>query len=76
LILCIILGLQAFAYIIAMPTGGPLGSTKVIGSYLYYSAFNDSRFGYGAAIAVVLFVAILALSLAANRLTRRETEQY
>jgi raffinose/stachyose/melibiose transport system permease protein/N-acetylglucosamine transport system permease protein len=76
LILWIIQGLQAFAFIIAMTNGGPLGSTKVIGTYLYDSAFNDSRFGYGAAIAVVLFVAILALSLAANRLTRRETEQY
>lgn len=76
LIFWIIQGLQTFAFVLAITNGGPLGSTQVFGTYLYSVAFKDFRFGYGSAIAVVLFAVILLLSLAANRLTRRETEQY
>lgn len=76
LILWVIQGLQAFAFIVAMTNGGPLGSTQVIGTYLYGVAFSDSRFGYASAIAVVLFVAILVISLLMARATRRESEQY
>jgi ABC-type sugar transport system permease subunit len=59
-----------------MTNGGPLGATEVMGTYLYKVAFGDGRFGYGAAIAVVLFFAVLVLASLANRLTRRESEQY
>ena len=76
LILWIIQGLQAFAFIIAMTNGGPLGSTQVVGTYLYRIAFTDGRFGYGAAIAVVLFFAVLLSAVFANRLTKRESLQY
>lgn len=76
LILWIIQGLQAFAFIIAMTNGGPLGSTQVIGTYMYGTVFQDGRFGYGSAIAVVLFFAILVIALVSMRITRRESEQF
>ncbi|WDZ82660.1 carbohydrate ABC transporter permease [Micromonospora cathayae] len=76
LILWMIQGLQTFAFIIAMTGGGPLRSTEVIGTYLYGVAFTEGRFGYAATIAVVLFAAILTLTLSVNRLTKRESEQY
>lgn len=76
LILWIIQGLQAFAFIIAMTGGGPFRSTEVIGTYLYSVAFSEGRFGYGAAIAIVLFFAILLLTLLTQRATRRENVQY
>lgn len=76
LILWMIQGLQTFAFIIAMTNGGPLRATEVIGTYLYKVAFASSEFGYAAAIAVVLFAAILVLTLLSQRLTRRESEQY
>ncbi|MBB5791189.1 ABC transporter permease subunit [Jiangella mangrovi] len=76
LVLWMIQGLQTFAFIIAMTNGGPLRATEVIGTYLYKVAFASSEFGYGAAIAVVLFAAILVLTLLSQRLTRRESEQY
>lgn len=76
LILWIIQGLQTFAFIIAMTNGGPLRSTEVIGTYLYSVAFSENRYGYAAAIAVVLFFSILILTLGVNRLTKRESEQY
>jgi ABC-type sugar transport system permease subunit len=76
LVLWVIGALQAFAFIWAMTQGGPLNATNVFGSYLYQVAFLDSRYGYAAAIAVVMFLLVLILSLATNRLTRREAVEY
>lgn len=76
LVLWVIGALQAFAFIWAMTQGGPFNSTNVFGSYLYETAFLDSRYGYAAAIAVVMFFLILILTLAVNRLTRREAVEY
>lgn len=76
LILWIIQGLQAFAFIIALTNGGPLGATEVVGTYLYKVAFASGEFGYAGAIAVMLFATILVLTVLAQRLTRRESEQY
>ena len=76
LILWIIGALQAFAFIYAMTGGGPLNATNVFGTYLYQVAFSEARYGYAAAIAVVMFALILLLTLAVNRLTKRETVTY
>ncbi len=76
LILWIIGALQAFAFIFAMTGGGPFHATNVFGTYLYDAAFVQSRFGYGAAIAVVIFALVLLFTTVVNRLTRRETVQY
>lgn len=76
LILWIINGLQAFAFIIALTNGGPLGATEVIGTYIYRVAFSSREFGYGAAIAIILFVGILVLTLISQRLTKREELEY
>ena len=76
LVLWVIGALQAFAFIWAMTQGGPFNSTNVFGSYLYEVAFQESRWGYAAAIAVVMFFLILALTLFVTRLTRREAVEY
>src|SRR5947209_17060926 len=55
--------LQLFDEIYVTTRGGPLGSTTVIVYYLYQQAFQFFNGGYGAAIAYVLFVGILILSL-------------
>ncbi len=76
LVLWIINALQAFAFIYAMTGGGPFNSTNVFGTYLFEVAFQEFRYGYAAAIAVVMFFLILVLTLGVNRLTRREAVQY
>ena len=43
--------------------GGPLGSTTVVVFYLYQQAFQFFNGGYAAAIAYVLFLAILAITI-------------
>jgi multiple sugar transport system permease protein len=55
--------LQVFDEIYVSTRGGPLQATTVIVYYLYEQAFRFFAAGYGAAVAYVLFVAILVLTL-------------
>ncbi len=63
LIIAVINSFQSFTQIHVMTQGGPLGSTTVIVYYLYQQAFQQFTMGYGSAIAMVLFVMILILTL-------------
>ncbi|MFN8176977.1 MAG: sugar ABC transporter permease [bacterium] len=62
-----ILSFQVFAPIYLMtgpPVGGPLGTTNVIVYYLFQKGFDaGGNMGYASAVALVLFAAILALTL-------------
>jgi multiple sugar transport system permease protein len=55
--------LQLFDEIYVTTRGGPLGSTTVIVYYLYEQAFQFFNGGYGAAVAYVLFLGILVVTL-------------
>ena len=46
---------QVFNEIMVMTAGGPNNSSQVLGTWLYQQAFIQNEFGYGAAIAVVIF---------------------
>jgi multiple sugar transport system permease protein len=63
--------LQLFDEIYVTTRGGPLGSTTVIVYYLYQQAFQFFNAGYGSAIAYVLFVAILIVTLIQMGIGRR-----
>jgi len=68
--------LQLFDEVFFVTKGGPLGRTSVVVFYVYKLAFEQglgslSLAGYAAAIAYVLFVAILLLTLAQFWLGRR-----
>jgi multiple sugar transport system permease protein len=63
--------LQVFDEIYVSTRGGPLQSTTVVVYYLFQQAFQFFAAGYGAAIAYVLFVAILALTLLQFWVARR-----
>jgi multiple sugar transport system permease protein len=56
--------LQLFDEIYVTTRGGPLRSTTVIVFYLYQQAFQFFNGGYGAAIAYVLFLGILVVTVA------------
>ncbi|MDX7951173.1 sugar ABC transporter permease [Lichenihabitans sp. Uapishka_5] len=58
----LILQLKIFDQIYLMTQGGPFNSTYVVVQYIYKQAFQGNRGGYGATVAVALFVAIAALS--------------
>ena len=74
--LCLMLGIinsfTSFDLIYVMTGGGPNHATEVLITYIYRSAFVLSKFDYAAALTVVLFVFLLALTWAANRVTGRE----
>jgi multiple sugar transport system permease protein len=63
--------LQLFDEIYVTTRGGPLGSTTVVVFYLYQQAFQFFNGGYGAAIAYVLFLAILAITIVQLKLGSR-----
>ena len=75
LMMTTIVTFQVFAQIYQMtgpPIGGPLGTTKVIVYYIYDKAFGESNdLSYGGAIALVLFVIILTLTLFQKKLEKK-----
>jgi multiple sugar transport system permease protein len=70
LILGLIAGFQVFAQPLIMTGGGPRSSTLFVVLYLYYNAFRDFRMGYASAIAWVLFLVILVLTILMFRISR------
>lgn len=64
---------QVFDQIFVMTQGGPLQTTAVIVYYLYEEAFRFFHMGYAAAIAWVLFLIILVLTLLQWKFLRQDT---
>lgn len=60
-VVTIIGALRSFDLISIMTNGGPFGSTRVLSFYMFEKALSEYgfRMGYGAAIAVVLFLIML-----------------
>ncbi len=63
-LMAIIKGLQIFTQPYVMTQGGPAQSTYVYGLYLYTTAFSYGKFGYASALAWVLFVIIILITMA------------
>jgi multiple sugar transport system permease protein len=62
-VVTIIGALRSFDLISIMTNGGPFGSTRVLSFYMFEGAVEFGfRMGYGAAIAVVLFLIMLSSS--------------
>ena len=68
LILQLILQFKIFDQVYLLTHGGPYNSTVVVLLYMYSEAFQLNRGGYGATIAVVLVVIIIAVSAVQFRL--------
>ncbi|MFT5707619.1 MAG: multiple sugar transport system permease protein [Oceanospirillaceae bacterium] len=61
IVVTVIGALRSFDLISIMTSGGPWGSSRVLAYYMYEQAFSEYgfRMGYGAAIAVVLFLIMM-----------------
>ncbi len=55
-VISIIDSLRSFDLVFVMTRGGPANSSSVLANMMYIEAFNNYKMGYGAAIAVVLFL--------------------
>jgi len=58
---CAVSALRSFDYVIIMTGGGPYDSSTVLAYYMYEQTFQSLRYGYGAAIAVVLLALMSAI---------------
>ena len=72
MITTMIAALRVFDLIYSTTRGGPGDSTLVTGFLIYRSAILNNRIGYGAAIAMVLTIIILALSFLIRRMMHEE----
>jgi multiple sugar transport system permease protein len=66
------IALSAFAAIFAATGGGPGTATEILNLYAYRTSFSELNLGYGAALAVVLLVITLAVSLVMFRVRRAD----
>lgn len=71
-ILCITGCIKAFDIIWSMTAGGPNATSSTPGILLYLNAFQFKLMGRSAAIAVILLVLGVVLSVACNRIFRQE----
>ena len=53
--------LRTFELVSIMTDGGPANSSNVLANYMYQQTFRSFRYGYGAAIAIILFLSSLVL---------------
>lgn len=64
--------LQSFDLIRSMTNGGPLGSTKTLMYQVYVEGFQIGRGGYGSAVATILFVILLLVTLIQMKFVERK----
>lgn len=60
-------GLRVFDQIMALTGGGPAGATETLATQVYKQSFALGNFGYGAALALLLTVIILAFAIVQQR---------
>ncbi|TMW71023.1 carbohydrate ABC transporter permease [Alteribacter natronophilus] len=73
-VLAIIGSLKYFDLIWVMTGGGPNGASEVMASYMYKLAFANNNFGYGSAVAFMLLLITLLVTLIVRKLTADKEE--
>jgi raffinose/stachyose/melibiose transport system permease protein len=69
--LSVVGSLQQFILVWIMTKGGPVNASEVMATYMYRFGFVRFWFGYGAAVAIVMFLICLAFSLIYQWLARQ-----
>jgi multiple sugar transport system permease protein len=71
-VITVVGSMQVFDHILLMTGGGPANATMVLVYYIYQQGFRFFATGYASALAVVLFVVTLVLTLMQWALRSRE----
>ena len=66
---------ESFDVVAVMTQGGPLRSTDILINYIYQAAFERLDFGYASALAAVLFVIVMFVTLFITGLPNRGAKQ-
>lgn len=65
-----------FSFVYVITAGGPGFATTTVDYYTYLTTFENGQFGYGSALAVMLFLIVLLLTIAQIKLfPQREVQQ-
>ncbi|MEF2978435.1 carbohydrate ABC transporter permease [Subtercola sp. YIM 133946] len=72
--LMLVQGLRVFDQIMALTGGGPFGATETLATQIYKQSFTFGRYGFGAALALVLTVIILIFAIG-QQLAMRSRDQ-
>ncbi|MDR1612125.1 MAG: sugar ABC transporter permease [Planctomycetota bacterium] len=65
---------KLFTQVHVLTQGGPRGSTNTVTRYLYEIGFSRGRVGQAAAVAVVFFIVVFAVSMAQRLLLKEDRE--
>lgn len=68
-------GLRVFDQVMAITRGGPVDSSETLATQVFKNTFVAARFGYGAALALILTVLIAAIALTQVVVLRRNEER-
>lgn len=72
-VISIIDSLRAFDLVSVMTKGGPFNQSSVLANFMYIVSFNNYKMGYGAAVAVILFlISFLFIMLYLSQLSKEE----
>ena len=75
LVTTIIAAMRVFDLVYVTTRGGPGDSTLVTGFLVYRAAFQQNRIGFAAAVATVMMILILAISMGILKLQSRVEEE-
>jgi raffinose/stachyose/melibiose transport system permease protein len=64
--------LSVFGLVWVMTQGGPAHASETMATYMYKSGFIRFQFGYGSAVAMLMFMMCLAFSVGYQRLVMRQ----
>jgi raffinose/stachyose/melibiose transport system permease protein len=73
--LTLIIGLRVFDQIMALTNGGPVDASETLATQIYKQTFVAGRFGYGAALGLVLAAIVSVLALTQLAVMRRYEER-
>lgn len=76
IVLAFIGSLQSFDMIWVMTGGGPAHATDVIATYMYTSSFLSQKFGYGSALASLLVVLCLVVTVIINGIMNKVDKKF
>jgi raffinose/stachyose/melibiose transport system permease protein len=61
-VLTLIFGLRVFDQVLGLTAGGPVGASETLATQVYKQTFAFGKFGYGAALALVLAALVAAIA--------------
>jgi raffinose/stachyose/melibiose transport system permease protein len=70
----LIIGMRVFDQIVALTSGGPAGATETLAWQVWDQTFENLRFGYGAALALILTALVATIALTQLVFLRRNEQ--